>query len=1034
MKNSWKIYAERGSMMVEALAMLGLITMVTPVLYKKAAERTTELQDINTASQMRTISKALDDYISDNYTDLSAGALGAVAIDKNDIVPYLPYGFDINNSKMFDEFQFAIRNELINAGTRKEHSAITGTILAKSDSGVPMMRAAKIASMIGANGGVVNNNIVQGVQGGWGGEVSDFFGEGANVANGSLAVSSVHAVTSAGGGGEVDDHVLYRDNSHGVEGNTMVTNLSMGGNDIENVNALIADADQIELDTGGGTVFTDHNLAVGADATVTGRISADSGDITNLLEAGSATIRETLQAAGEALNVTSTNITMKPTTATEIDSPTVTVKGATTITSDGGAVIAATGNNVGINAGNNGNIKFNTNDLVIDGAGSHLITVNDGKKQEGGLLVRGGVAGADSSDTGAFALAVDGSAYVVNNARIGGNLYLGGSLDADKLYGRTELGGGKLSDGTYNFVAGKDSVDIAGNKFTVGDWIETTSTSARFGYKSAADTLVGNGLWIMKPMGSNKGQTYLKGPASSLRMMETYSRFNTNNSFEVLVGSSDSTDYSTSFKVSDVGAYLDVKNGGERRALEAMGSGTILRGTKSSAETSAVPRLALASGNATITADKMLVNSDNLKLNENNLVFDSNAVFPADTSVRSSGVRINREGIIDLPRGTKPTSDSTVGKLGTSGYIRADRLVANQAFEEVSANMVHYNGEGGAEVASKPYDAYQVNPAYTSVMHDIKLTTRGGARLSDILPDFINKGIYVLDNTYKEEEGKKDWTKYSVAEGTGGNPPQITGGPEECGSLDCVASPWLGFVPTPQCPPGYSKVITINPIRWKMAQAYAIAQDGLGIENIFAGASDNRVLDLSKYNAYFTTPLNPHQTAARFKLANSNGNGDHTHAVASGIPLTFQVNTWLNTTVYGVRKGGGNANNTTNHNARFNDFLGWHAIMGFLYYGSEYTEWLQAATGSTNVGAYSDKVIWNLFPVLTQEMAAIANVYCYFERRNMTNPDWGWKQNLVDGGAVGYNQLTNFRSGYLKNNPSYRERLNDPALGYDEVW
>lgn len=25
------------------------------------------------------------------------------------------------------------------------------------------------------------------------------------------------------------------------------------------------------------------------------------------------------------------------------------------------------------------------------------------------------------------------------------------------------------------------------------------------------------------------------------------------------------------------------------------------------------------------------------------------------------------------------------------------------------------------------YDAYQVNPAYTSVMHDIKLTSRGGA-------------------------------------------------------------------------------------------------------------------------------------------------------------------------------------------------------------------------------------------------------------------------------------------------------------------
>ena len=37
------LLGQKGSMMVEALAMLGLISMVTPVLYKKAAERTTEL-------------------------------------------------------------------------------------------------------------------------------------------------------------------------------------------------------------------------------------------------------------------------------------------------------------------------------------------------------------------------------------------------------------------------------------------------------------------------------------------------------------------------------------------------------------------------------------------------------------------------------------------------------------------------------------------------------------------------------------------------------------------------------------------------------------------------------------------------------------------------------------------------------------------------------------------------------------------------------------------------------------------------------
>lgn len=36
---------------------------------------------------------------------------------------------------------------------------------------------------------------------------------------------------------------------------------------------------------------------------------------------------------------------------------------------------------------------------------------------------------------------------------------------------------------------------------------------------------------------------------------------------------------------------------------------------------------------------------------------------------------------------------------------------------------------------------YQLDPAYTSVMNDIRLTSRGGARLSEILPDYVSKGI-----------------------------------------------------------------------------------------------------------------------------------------------------------------------------------------------------------------------------------------------------------------------------------------------------
>ena len=165
------------------------------------------------------------------------------------------------------------------------------------------------------------------------------------------------------------------------------------------------------------------------------------------------------------------------------------------------------------------------------------------------------------------------------------------------------------------------------------------------------------------------------------------------------------------------------------------------------------------------------------------------------------------------------------------------------------------------------------------------------------------------------------------------------------------------------------------------------------------------------------------------------------------LPLTFQTNTWLNTTISGVYSVGGGSNTAVGSGdtggQRMSTFVGWHAIMGFLYPASDYADYLKELTGNTYE---SGTIIWNLFPVYNEEMTAIANVYCYFERRAFeSDPDWTWNNTYVDGGGivnsngsitpgVGYDQLTNFRFGFEKNNEAYNERLNDPALGYDEVW
>ena len=97
-----------GSMMVEAMAMLALIALVTPTLYKKSAERTTELQDINTASHIRTLSKAVDNYVGTNYQALLHPTEGLLPADGSTanitlatLAPYLPYGYSFDELKNF---------------------------------------------------------------------------------------------------------------------------------------------------------------------------------------------------------------------------------------------------------------------------------------------------------------------------------------------------------------------------------------------------------------------------------------------------------------------------------------------------------------------------------------------------------------------------------------------------------------------------------------------------------------------------------------------------------------------------------------------------------------------------------------------------------------------------------------------------------------------------------------------------------------------------------------------------------------------
>lgn len=323
------------------------------------------------------------------------------------------------------------------------------------------------------------------------------------------------------------------------------------------------------------------------------------------------------------------------------------------------------------------------------------------------------------------------------------------------------------------------------------------------------------------------------------------------------------------------------------------------------------------------------------------------------------------------------------------GYVSADRFVAN--VQPTLAAVGATNASGSYDNVTA-YDKFEVNPAYTSVMHDIKLTTRGGARLSDILPDFINKGIYVVDNTYSENTL---WTN----PGFSGNGTAVTG-------AETPTSAWLGFVPTPQCPPGYSKVITITPSGWAMAQAGTPSSEFMN--KTLGDIKEHR----NPYLYWYTDKT----------LATLRTNGDDTDAVQ---PLTFQKNTWLKAMIIPKCGSFDFTERLDICNANPKSFTGWSAIMGFIYPESYYKDVIDRGTGSSqDLGGGNKTVFWNLFPVYNKQLEAYATVYCYFYRD-------GFDKDFVD---TDYDQLKKTRPFYDKRNATNKGRLNDPALKYNDPW
>lgn len=1040
---------EFGSLMIEAMAMLALISMVTPILYKKSAERTTELQDINAASEVRALIKSLDDYVSDHYDDIiqgktvtqncntasvnyngmkatSGASTQKMSVNLNHFCEYLPYGFldsskNVQDTKTFSKnYQVVLKK--VDGGDGRKRVVTAFLITEPSDGGTfPKLRASRIASMIGSNGGYINvaNNVASamGTQGIWSvNNLNSELGIAANkVKDGAIIASSVQGIAAQGG---VDnENVLYRKWRSNRELNTMETTLLMGANaaqgqNIINVNQMIIEAGRPgNFET--GTSEADHALYVKkGGATIKGGIKAadalftvDTAGKTTAVEfvAGNFDAKQDLLKLGDAFTATNSGLTVKY---------------------NGGTWGDETG--------------------VTDAP----VNINANTK-------------------------ITGNLHVTGNEYVGGNLRVKGTIDADKLHARTQLTVGGTPSAPTNAVVTETSSVFKQPDFRIGG---NNKNDARL-FTSATESVLRGGTGGLL-LDSSQNVTMQSAAAGGITVTAGTGHLNMSSTGQVNItsGTADASPISlngqmmqlmrTSNKIESIINYYRIATsaGGDTQAFINPGGKQLLtknmklqvqdpkggdilvvdpltqdkgaatmKGKLTVTNTDETQLFQVTPNNQTEDISTVNVSNDYLRVNKlkggtNVLTVDTTGALKSaevtddkDKQDKNKGPVYIRKGVMELATNT----DGGVRDLSEhQGYVKADRFVANKAlavnalakpvglgYTFVGDSDASYTGVNadGTSKNNGAYDYYQVNPAYTSVMHDIKLTTRGGARLSDILPDFINKGIYIVDNTYRADAVGDSWAKrttegYHVM-GDSNSPFNPLKGYTDCGTThSCEVSPWAGFVPAPQCPPGYMKVITLTPATFSMAQA---GIPGPLLKDKYT-ASDVPDLIID-YNVRDPNEYVEGATSVGKKSYNT-----PSYVTTAPTPLYFQKNTWLRSMVIPYLEGSKSA-----------QFRGWSAVMGFIYPYTYYKKYIELL-GMTPTGANNKTVIWNLFPVYNQTLEGYATVYCYFNRDESI-----WDPSLVD---KSYDQLGSWRPVYDKSNTTYTGRLNDKTLGYTDPW
>lgn len=1125
MKTQYKNFISKvnqtGSLMIEAMAMLALISLVTPTLYKKSAERTTELQDINTATHVRTIMKAVDNYVTANYQSLledqlrNDGAVYEVDLEHGGttggIHDFFPYGYKFDDLKNFGMPKVMLKRQGL---------SITSFVQLPKKSDIGEMRAARIASMVGSNGGyVTDSKNAQGVGGVWSLTQADLDALGFDTNKGSVVVASSDAINSASSGALENEKYLQRtrvDSQDQLWRNTMVTDLYMGG--VTGVDDMykILGVDQLIMGST-DTVNNTESLVLtedaqgGGSAWMAGALSALNNAFKLEGDADNPTLTFTGN-SGTIMSADTVSFDLYPgyngadgTVGLEVEpfGQTVTTDYSTTVKNDltatGNTAVATGGVANTFKAGPDGSyitaenekVSLQGGQLEVLANGENGVSTTNIKTANTNLTgnVKVGVGDVAPTVVNNPRLNVQGDAYVANNLEVGNTLYTqkfnaaelhaGGdaanSADNERWLHATRTGVTVTSPDTKNtrLVISADETGLYnqdGRESTESSAVVLGASGASLRAKQMAEVyttdtdgnvkLQENALIIDgKTTGDNKADITANANAIDFNAATTSVN---DGIFQVRGATADSNQENsfyvntennglvlaeanrTTIKPRGDGGAFDVRDSADRKILNVMPNGL-----EATADEKGYP---YPIGTVDIDSQSFSL-SDMSGVGHRILEVDiDNSLTQATNNENSTrGSVYVRRGAVELesPSGTGYEADAGVG------YIEAGRFVANTKFDgtkidnPTDAYSSDYTGAWNT-TGRVAYDRYMVNPAYTSVMHDIKLTTRGGARLSDILPDFINKGIYVVNNTYVDTGFSLDSI---VAKGNEGGRITVSANAEvkdidtisgSIGGKNLWASPFMGVVPAPICPPGHARVITITPAGFLMSQAGQMVK-----EEHYVGDKRFVIDETKELNKLGDVNLPDNETtitgaySTSTSIADAAGNsrqiyylGHSTEPSAtyggspySPTPLYFQQSTWLKSRVQPQDNDkAGSCNQSLGSGEGCTNFVGWSAIMGFAYPVSLYKNIIQNIIGSL---PEDGDVYWNIFPVRVKTLEAYATVYCYFDRTNLYNS--GLKDQYTDK----YDQLNNFRmstSGNRTKDSTYLDRLDDPSLKYKEPW